>query len=155
MCLKYFDGCTGADDKDVVRNTRLRRLVGETIKLCAKAGALAPGSSDIIVLKTWAHLVGGNVTGALALCRADTLLQGSRAAKHAAAQEKHEAKNNEAHSTHLPESPELWVMCGRALHLCGRISDARRLLSIAISSNLEANTPRQKCAARLDFWRSR
>lgn len=151
MCLKYVGGYTGADDKDVLRNTRLRRLVGETIKVCAKAGALAPGSSDVIVLKTWSHLVGGNLTGALALCRSDSLLQGSRAAKHAAAQDKHAAKQNEPHTehaaqqnertSHLPESPELWVMCGRALHLCGRISDAKRLLSMAISSNLEANTP--------------
>jgi len=139
-------GGAGADDKDVFRNNRLRALVAETLKLCAKAAALAPGASEPVVLQTWALMVAGNVTAALQLCEAERLLKpaaaggedGSSRGKAVAGTRRDTAAH---HQEARPLSPEMWVICGRALHLCGRTSDARRVLKLAMACKLAVRTP--------------
>lgn len=138
-------GRAGADDKDDFRNSRLRALVAETLKLCAKAATLAPGASEPLVLQTWAHMVAGNVTAALHLCDAERLLAPAGAGGQDGCSRGKTAAGAPAAATPLhaalPQSPELWVICGRALHLCGRTSDARRVLRLAIACKLAVRTP--------------
>ncbi|EKX36324.1 hypothetical protein GUITHDRAFT_145889 [Guillardia theta CCMP2712] len=102
------------------KHRKVLSIVSEAFKCTQKLQALsiAPQAVEPIVLQAWALMIAGNITKILEFC----------------GEKMFPVQDQTGSASTLPVASELWVVYSRALHLAGRLEEAKRILNSGIQS---------------------